>query len=200
MTNYRSSTLILPLGLISTLILLLSFLGPQQFQHLTTHPDTLTNYEYWRWMTCNFVHYGWAHSLMNLTGFLIIALTLFYFFPVKKFLLMLLFCCLIVGVGISIVDPRMQYAGFSGSLHGLLIAGCFYAKEFPLWKRVLVFLLVIGKIIDEQLPGYDINQLHNLMPVPVAVNSHLLGVLAGLCFVFLDKILQQLILLRSPQK
>ncbi len=132
---------------------------------------------------------------MNLIGFLLTSLILFYFFPVKKFLLLLLFCCLIVGTGIFIISPEMQYAGFSGTIHGLLIAGCFYAKEHPVWKRIVVFIGVVIKIIDEQLFTNDLNLLHSFLPVPVAIDAHLLGALAGLSFVLLDKMLQQLTLL-----
>lgn len=187
----------LTVSLISILILLLTFLDPQQFQQLTTYPGILENREYWRWLSCNFVHFGWMHSLMNLIGFLLASLILFYFFPVKKFLLLLLFCCLIVGIGISVISPEMQYAGFSGTIHGLLIAGCFYATEHPVWKRVVVFIGVVVKIIDEQFFTHDLNPMHNFLPVPVAIDAHLLGALAGLSFVFLDKILQQLKLLNQ---
>jgi rhomboid family GlyGly-CTERM serine protease len=189
MTNYRSSNQLLAIGCITLLLFALSFLGPSEFQQLTANPDIWKNREYWRWISCNFVHFGWVHSLMNLAGFLLISLGFFYFFPTGKFLLLMLFCSLVVGNSIFLLSPEIsQYAGLSGTLHGLIIAGCFYSTTFSLWKRFMVFALVVIKIIDEQFFGHSVNPLNQLMPASVAVDAHLLGALAGLCFVFLDKI------------
>lgn len=194
MTNYRSYSLLLSVGFITLFIFALSFLGQSQFEQLTANPDLFKNREYWRLLSCNFVHFGWAHSLTNLAGFLLISIALFYFFPALKFILLILFCSLVVGSGITLISHEIsQYAGFSGVLHGLAVAGCFYAKTFALWRRSLFFILVTIKIVDEQFFGYSINPLHQFFPFVVAVDAHLLGALAGLFFVFLDKILQPLL-------
>jgi rhomboid family GlyGly-CTERM serine protease len=154
----------------------------------------MSHHEYWRWLTCNFVHFGWAHSIMDSLGFLLVSLALFYQVSVKKFLGLLLFCSLAVGIFIPILSPEvLYYAGLSGAIHGLLIAGCFYASDFPVWKRAIVFVITTGKIIQEQLPGYDTNPLHNLMPVAVAIDAHLIGAIAGLVFFLLDKFYMQLL-------
>lgn len=193
MTNYRSYSLLLSVGFITLLIIALSFLNPSQFEQLTANPDLFKNHEYWRLFSCNFVHFGWAHSLTNLAGFLLISLALFYFFPAWKFVLLILFCSLIVGSGINLMSSEIsQYAGFSGVLHGLAIAGCFYEKTFAVWRRSLFLILVTLKIVDEQFFGYSFNPLHQFFPFVIAVDAHLLGALAGLFFVFLDKMMHLL--------
>jgi rhomboid family GlyGly-CTERM serine protease len=190
MTNYRSDSL-LSIGFITLFIFALSFLNPAQFEQLTANPDLFKNHEYWRLLSCNFVHFGWAHSLTNLAGFLLISVTLFYFFPAWKFILLILFCGLTVGIGIHLMSPEIsQYAGFSGVLHGLAIAGCFYEKTFALWRRALFFILITAKIIDEQFFSYSFNPLHQFFPFVVAIDAHLSGALAGLAFVLLDKMTQ----------
>lgn len=193
MTNYPSYSLLLSIVFITFFIFGLSFLGSSQLEQLTANPDLFKNREYWRLISCNFVHFGWVHSLTNMAGFLLISIALFYFFPAWKFVLLIFFCSLVVGSGITLMTPEVsQYAGFSGVLHGLAIAGCFYDKTFALWRRSVLFILVTVKIVDEQFFSYSFNPLHQFFPFVVAIDAHLLGALAGLSFVFLDKMLQLL--------
>jgi rhomboid family GlyGly-CTERM serine protease len=194
MAQFRFNLIVLTVSIITILVLALSLLDKTYFDLLTTSPRIMSHHEYWRWLTCNFVHFGWAHSIIDILGFLLVSLALFYQVSVKKFLGLLLFCSLAVGIFISILSPEvLYYAGLSGAIHGLFIAGCFYARDFPVWKRAIVFIITTGKIIQEQLPGYDTNPLHNLMPVAVAIDAHLIGAIAGLVFFLLDKFYMQLL-------
>lgn len=188
MAHFRFNSIVITVSLITLLVLLLSLLDPIYFSLLTTSPNIMSHHEYWRWLTCNFVHFGWAHSLIDALGFALVSIALFYSIPIKRYLALLLFCCLAVGIFISILSPDiLYYAGLSGAIHGLLIAGCLYAADFPIWTRLLVLIITTGKILQEQLPGYDINPVNNLMPVPVAIDAHLIGAIAGLIFFLLDK-------------
>lgn len=99
----------------------------------------------------------------------------------------------------TLVSDIGYYAGLSGVIHGFLIAGCFYAIDQPYWKRTLVLLITIGKIIQEQLPGYQANELQSLLPVPVAVDAHLLGAIGGFIFVIIDNILFNSIIFRPKE-
>lgn len=167
-------------------ILFLSFFNNSL---LTTSPFIIENREYWRWFTANLVHFGWAHSLMNLAGFLLITWALFFTVSPLRFTALFIFCALAVGIGMSSFSDISYYAGLSGVLHGLLIAGSFYALDQPYWKRTLVLLITLGKIIQEQLPGYEANELQSLLPVAIAVDAHLIGAIAGFVFFIADKIL-----------
>ena len=50
------------------------------------------------------------------------------------------------------------------------------------WLSYLFVGLVFAKIIHEHQPGFQENQLQALLPVMVAVDSHLYGALAGLFY------------------
>jgi rhomboid family GlyGly-CTERM serine protease len=178
-----------PFGLalvLAVVILVLSFFDNALW---TTSPDILDKKEYWRWFTSSLVHFGWPHSVMNIAGFLLITWVLFYQVSIYRFACLLMFCILVIGIAMPIVSEIRYYAGLSGAIHGLLIAGSFYAVDQAIWKRALVILVTLGKVIHEQLPGYQANDLQALMPVPVAVDAHLLGLIAGFIFVALDKII-----------
>jgi len=200
MIHIKLNKIVLAVSIISLLVISLSLLGSEHFDLLTTAPGIMHTHQYWRWLSCNFVHFGWAHCLIDVVGFWLVSAALFDQCSLKKFLAILLFCCLAVGVGISIISPEINYAGLSGCIHGLFIAGCFYATKFGVWERALVFLIVSGKIITEQLPGYDINPMHNFMPVIIAIDAHLIGAVAGLVFVALDKIQYKIRLLKSNKQ
>lgn len=182
-----------PFGLalvLAVVILVLSFFDNTL---LTTSPYIVEKREYWRWFTSSLVHFGWAHSLMNIAGFLLITWALFYQVSVYRFACLLFFCILVIGIAMPIVSDIRYYAGLSGAIHGLLIAGSIYAVDHAAWKRALVILITLCKVIHEQLPDYQANDLQALMPVPVAVDAHLLGLIAGFIFVAIDKIIFTLI-------
>lgn len=179
---------------LSILILLLSFFDNSLW---VTSPDIVEKKEYWRWLTSSLVHFGWAHSLMNIAGFLLVTWALFYQVSIFRFACLLVFCILVIGIGMPIVSEIRYYAGLSGAIHGLLIAGSVYAVDHAIWKRALVILITLGKVIHEQLPGYQANDLQALMPVPVAVDAHLLGLIAGFIFVVIDKIIFTLIVTKG---
>lgn len=191
MTLPFSKQIFTPIRIITLLIILivisLNFLDSSHHALLTTSPNIFTQHQYWRWLSCNFVHYGWAHSLIDILGFLIFTLLLLDRISTTKFLCLLFFCSMAVGVFMSILSPILYYAGLSGVIHGLIIAGCFYAHHHPIWKRIIVLVITAGKILQEQLPGYDINPINNVMPVVIAIDSHLIGAIAGFLFILLDK-------------
>jgi rhomboid family GlyGly-CTERM serine protease len=190
MTRLKLNATVISISLITLLVLSLALLDQRYFILLTTSPNTLSHFEYWRWLTCNFVHFGWAHTLIDTLGYALVSLILFYSVSVKRYLALVVFCSLAIGMFISVVDPQIDYyAGLSGVIHGLLIAGCFYATDFPLWKRLLVLFFTLAKLVQEQLPGFDINPVTNLMPVPIAVDAHLIGAIAGLIFIGFDKLI-----------
>lgn len=143
----------------------------------------VTQGELWRLVTCNFVHFGWPHTLMNLAAFLLCALALLNSFPVRQLLGLILCCCLSVGLGVYYLNPEYgTYAGLSGAIHGFIIAGLMRNKRHPAWLNAILIALVFAKIIYEHQPDYQATHLQTLMPVPVAYDAHLYGAIAGFCF------------------
>ena len=139
--------------------------------------------EFWRLFTSNFVHFGWAHTLMNLAAFVICACALLYTFSVTRLLALILFCCIAVGTGVYFFNPEYEtYAGLSGAIHGFMVAGLLLNKRHAFWLKGIFIALIFAKIIYEHQTNYQATELQALLPVAVAYDAHLYGALAGLVF------------------
>lgn len=178
---------------LSLLMLLLTALDSRLFSHLSLEAAKISNGEYWRILTANFVHFGWAHTLMNIAAFLLCSLVFFSDANLKKYSLLILWCCLGVGVGVFFFSPEYSpYAGLSGAIHGLIVAGLIQTRAYPMWIKVGGLMLLTGKLIQENLPGYQATDLQELIPVAIAVESHVYGAIAGALFAGGDWLLTKL--------
>lgn len=139
----------------------------------------LQNGNWWLLLTGNFVHLNWSHLLLNMTGLFLVVMLVWSNFSLPEWALVILFSSLGVGGGLYLLDPEiLWYVGFSGTLHGLIIAGTLAdIRRFPLPSLALL-IVVCGKL------GWE--QLHGAMPGSesvaggaVVVNSHLYGAIAG---------------------
>lgn len=179
--------------ILSAIMLCLTALENPLFSLLSLEPTRVAAGEFWRLLTGNLVHFGWVHTLMNAAALLLCALAFFTECSFKKFWLLLLWCCAGVGVGIYLFNPEYSpYAGLSGAIHGLIVAGLLQTRAYPMWIRVVALGLVIAKLVQENSAGYDATDLQALLPVAVAVESHLYGALAGFVFAGIDWLLQRL--------
>ena len=170
----------------------LTLLEQSLFTFLSLEPTKVADGEVWRLLTGNIVHFGWLHTLMNAAALLLCALAFFTEYSFKKFSLLLLWCCAGVGVGIYLFNPEYSpYAGLSGAIHGLIVTGLILTRAYPLWIRVLALGLVVVKIVQENSAGYEATDLQALLPVAVAVESHLYGAIAGLVFAGADWLFQR---------
>lgn len=135
--------------------------------------------QWWRLLTSHWLHYGRYHLALNLGAFVLVVYILFQKLPWQHYLALLSACMLGVGLGIYGFSPQMAfYTGLSGVLHGLLVAGVLLTfRDMPLMNS-LALVVVTAKIVQEQWPGFDAT--HPLLPVPIAVDAHLYGALAGL--------------------
>ena len=135
--------------------------------------------QWWLLLSGNFVHLGLSHWLMNMSGLAMIALLFWRLYSQSQWMLITLVSCLGVGFGLYYLDPALRwYVGFSGALHGLMMAGALAdLRRYPVSGSVLL-VLVVAKLIWEQIMG----------PVPgsasmaggnVVVNSHLYGAVSG---------------------
>lgn len=174
---------LLPAALVAALMLLLTAAGAGVFEALSLYSDKVSEGQAWRLLTANLVHFGWAHTLMNAAALLLCALTVNSDFSRTYFLTLLLFCSAAVGIGVFFLRPDYApYAGLSGAIHGLLIAGFLLTRAYAPWLRALGAALVVGKLVQENLPGYEATDLQRLIPAAVAVESHVYGALAGALF------------------
>lgn len=154
------------------------------FDELSLYSDKVSTGEIWRLITASLVHFGWAHTLMNVVALVLCVLAFFAEYSLKKFSLLLLWCCAGVGLGIYFFNPEYTpYAGLSGAIHGLIVVGLLQTRAYPLWIRAAALALVTAKLVQENSVGYEATDLQQLIPAAVAAESHLYGAIAGIIFV-----------------
>lgn len=186
-----SNPVILASFIIGIMMLVLTAFEPYLFNSLSLDPTRTTQGEYWRILTANLVHFGWAHTLMNTVALVLCTVALLSEESLQKYLWLLLFCCLAVGLGIFWLNPEYNpYAGLSGAIHGLIVAGLLQTRAYPLWIKITGLVLISGKLVQENLPGYEATDLQQLIPAAVAVESHVYGAIAGAVFALGDKLIQ----------
>lgn len=147
--------------------------------------------QWWRLLSGNVIHTNMAHALMNLTalGFICV---IFRPSP-RRFAILILLLSIMVGAGL-IATELHRYVGLSGSLHGLFI---YYALQEGLTGRRASWLLVvavISKIGWEQVFGASPASIA-LINAPVAIDAHLIGVLAGIILIMVWRVKTNLNLL-----
>lgn len=191
--SLNSSLLIsLSLALIMLLLGLISGISEPLLQY---DRERIFAGELWRLISGQLVHYGFYHLLMNIAALLLCGYVLLRELSASAYGSLLASSALAVGLGLLAFDPQMDYyAGLSGVLHGLIIAGLIHNWRTSPWFYALALLLVLGKLIQEQLPGFDAS--HPLLPVEVAVNAHLYGAAGGLVWA----IAYQLFIIRSRKE
>lgn len=137
--------------------------------------------QWWRLLSGQWIHYGFYHLAMNTAAFVLCAYVLLRQLALPHYLLLLLCSMTTVGLGLYWFNPRLEYyAGLSGALHGLLVAGVFEILKQRPWFGGAALILVALKLVQEQSASFDAS--HPLLPVPVAVDAHLYGALAGLAW------------------
>lgn len=111
--------------------------------------------EAWRLLSGNLVHADAAHLGWNLLGLVIVVVLVGGELSARRWLLVTLASALAVGAGLYLLSPTVEwYLGFSGVLHGLLLAGL-----FAQWQRsrsvttLAVAGLLVAKLVYEQVVG-----------------------------------------------
>lgn len=134
---------------------------------------------WWLLLTGNFVHLGSSHLWMNLAGFALVVALVWQHFSYRQWLLIILFSSVVVGLGLWLYNPEVEgYVGFSGTLHGLILAGCLADLRVYPKSAAILLTLIIGKLAWEQfagaLPGSE-----SVAGGSVVVDAHLYGALGG---------------------
>lgn len=136
------------------------------------------NGEWWRLLSGQLVHYGVYHLLMNVAALGLCGFVLLRYLSLPAYATLLLVSGLGVGLGLYFLSLELDfYAGISGVLHGLILAGLLIGLRATPIFNVVALLLVMGKLFQEQAADFDTS--HALLPVPVAVDAHVYGAVAG---------------------
>ena len=148
-------------------------------QTLRFDRDAIGNGQLWLLLTGNFVHLGSSHLLMNMAGFALVVALVWSHFNTVEWVLITIFSSLVVGVGLYLLDKDvLWYVGFSGTLHGLIIAGCLADLRHYPKSAALLLILIIGKLGWEQVSG-ALPGSESVAGGTVVVNAHLYGAIGG---------------------
>ena len=183
---------------LSVLMLALTASGIPVFETLSLYPIKIQDGEVWRLLTANMVHFGWAHTLMNLAAFLLCCYAFFDRYPIQQFIFLLFVSFLSVGLGIFFLNPHYTpYAGLSGAIHGLVAAGILLTREYPTWVRGGAGILLVGKLAHENSGYFEATGLQKIIGTQIATESHLYGALGGLTYALIVTLVKKL---RGPKK
>jgi len=135
--------------------------------------------EIWRLFTGHLAHLTWSHLFMNLLGLLLVWGLFNRNLSTKRWTQAIFLCALGISLFLLIIDSHLRwYVGLSGVLHGMFVLGCMYDLRSGRWDAKLLIVLIIAKLLYEQLMG----------PLPgsvatagggVVVDAHLFGAIMG---------------------
>jgi len=141
--------------------------------------EAIADGQWWLLLTGNFVHLGSGHLWMNMAGLVLVAALVWQHFGAVEWAIIVVVSSLAVGAGLYLFDPEIfAYVGFSGTLHGLIIAGAIAdLRSYPKSAAILL-ILVVAKLGWEQIAG-PLPGSESVAGGSVVVNSHLYGAVAG---------------------
>ncbi|KAA1172883.1 rhombosortase [Marinobacter salinexigens] len=133
----------------------------------------------WRLLTAHWVHLSVQHLALNLTT---LAITWWFFGHALAGLagyILTLFISMGLSLTLLLLNSDVEwYVGFSGVLHGLLIAGALLSRRHNPLLSALVVLVVVIKLAFEQILGPN-PDLVQFIGSPVLVEAHLYGAVLG---------------------
>ena len=170
----RATLLVLAIATVCIVLQAAGLQGVMRFDR-----DLISSGHWWLLLSGNFVHFGLNHLLLNLAGLALVYALVWANFTTLQWCLITLFSCAGVGMGLYQLDPSIvRYVGFSGALHGLIVAGCLGdLRRYPGQATMLLIAISIKLLVEQThgaLPGSA-----SISGGPVAVNAHLYGALAG---------------------
>lgn len=180
------STHLLPV-LIAFVVILFGLFGSDITLWLRFERNGILSGEIWRLFTGHLAHLSWTHILTNLLGLALVWGLFGHHLPAKRWLHVIIFNALGISLLLLIVDSHiLWYVGLSGVLHGMFLVGCLYDMRSGRWDSKLLLVLLIGKLLWEQLRepiGETASLIHQLVELfiggAVIVDAHLFGAIMG---------------------
>ena len=146
--------------------------------------DAILTGELWRLLTGHFVHLGWKHFIMNIAGLILIWLLFGRFLTTVKWTACIICNALLISIGFLVFNPELHwYVGLSGVLHGMFVCGAIASIATGYRAEALLLLLLVGKLIWEQLAG-ALPGSAAFAGGAVVVDAHLYGAMIGLVSAF----------------
>jgi len=142
--------------------------------------ELISNGQYWRLLTGNFLHTNGWHLLFNLAGLVLLHLLFGQYYSARSLLGFTIINASSVGLLLYFFSPDIAYyVGLSGYLHGLFVIGCLSEIDNGIKTSYLLLGAIAAKIYYEQTAGASA-QMSELINANVAVDAHLYGAIAAL--------------------
>ncbi|HEV8485926.1 MAG TPA: rhomboid family intramembrane serine protease [Blastocatellia bacterium] len=133
-------------------------------------------HQYWRLVTCIFLHIGFAHLIMNNYALWILGQEIEQIYGSSRFVLLYLGAGMVGSLSSYMVRPESLSAGASGAIFGLFgVMGTFafrYRKEIPAALRRDIIRRIIPIILINLAFGFSVRFVDN--------SAHIGGLLSGI--------------------
>lgn len=165
------------LAVINAVVMLLMYLDGYPHDSLTAlrfgalMPSLVLNGEYYRLITCTFVHFGVGHFAMNAVGLVIFGTRVERYYGRVRFMILYFISGLSASV-LSLVFTRGYAAGASGAIYGLVGAAYAYTRVSKRSMDKLDAYLMLLYIGIGLAMGFAVPNIDNA--------GHIGGLLAGL--------------------
>jgi len=136
--------------------------------------------QWWRLFTGNFVHLGWIHVGLDLSGLVLLWLLVGEHLRGWRWLAATVAGAWAVGLGLWWAWPQVTwYVGISGVAHTYWAAGALLLIAVRAWEGWVLILMLAGKLAWEQASGGGLPTSAALLHEPVLTAAHLIGAIAG---------------------
>lgn len=163
------------------LILFLGVAGQWVNPWLAWDRGAINQLQWWRLFSGHLVHSNLWHTFINLSVLIAAMLVFGKSFRPQLWAFFFLVLCICDSLCLYFFSPWLQnYVGLSGVLYGVLALGLLAGLRIQPVLNILVLLVIAGKIVYEQLPGFDVNYLRPQIGTAVIVDAHLYGFISGI--------------------
>ncbi|MAD14889.1 MAG: rhombosortase [Alteromonadaceae bacterium] len=164
---------------------------PSSSMWLAFDRESISQGQWWRVLTGNFLHTNFNHLLLNLAAVVLLWSLHGQYYRTAHYLLMLGVFSFGVSAGIYYFEPEMQwYVGLSGILHGVFVWGAYQDIKYDVTSGWILMVGVWAKIANEQIAGPS-GSIAELIDASVAIDAHLFGAFCGLLVIICSLIKQQ---------
>lgn len=168
-----------------TALLLMVFLLPQSASEILQYDRiAISNGEYWRLATGQYVHLTLSHLLLNLLGVWFIWLLFAEYLSGWSYLFLVTLSALFCNLGMWLFNPEiLLYVGFSGVLYALFTWGALKDIQHRARAGFILLLAVVGKATYEYCVGPLSTQQNTSNELATA--AHFYGVTAALLLILI---------------